>query len=289
MKFLIACLFFLHTSLFAQEKVSIVVSCSILADLVSQVCEGLDVHIQTLVPLDADPHVYEPKPGDLVLLNKAQVLILNGLGFEQNIEKVVKTSNFKGHMCYATKGITPRPDCQDPHAWHDVRHAIVYVENMTHTLKQALPHKAAVLEENAKRYIKQLNSLHEWILDQFSKIPSENRFVITTHDAFWYYGKAYGIQFLSPIGVSTEEQQPSAEKVRQLIHFIREKNIQVIFTENLSNSKQILQIAEETKIRADKTLYADSLSRKEEANSYIKMVRHNTARIVESLKTTFAT
>jgi zinc/manganese transport system substrate-binding protein len=277
-------LFIQATTFAAAEKISVVVSFSILAEFAAHVCTGVpDIHIETLVPLDADPHTYDPKPADLVSLSKAHIVFLNGFNFEPRIEAILKNAAFKGVLCYASEGISQRSDCQDPHAWHDVQQAIIYVQNITKMLKSLCPQHAVLFDKNAQKYIAELATLHTWILEKFSTIPMENRLVITTHDAFWYYGRAYGVRFLSPIGVSTEEQMPSADKIRDLIQVIRHKGIQVIFTENLANSQQIRQIAQETGVRSDETLYADSLSVRPEADSYIRMLQHNTSRIVNSL------
>ncbi len=286
MRFLVTCFFFIFTSTAnASDKISIVVSFSILEDFAKNLCRGIDeVTIQTLIPLDADPHIYEPKPKDIIALGQAHIIFLNGLHFEPKVEAAVASSGFAGIMCYVSEGIPCRLDCNDPHAWHNVHNAITYVKNMATKLKEILPTKAGIINANAQEYISQLNELHTWIQNQLALVSAEKRLVITTHDAFWYYGQAYRVQFLSPIGTSTEEQQPSADKIRELINVIRDKGINVIFVENLANNKQIQQIADEAKIETLDTLYADSLSKKNDASTFINMMRHNTLRIIQSFK-----
>lgn len=279
-----------------STKLKIVASFSILGDMVRQVGGGL-VDVQVIVPENADPHVYQPTPQDAKMIARADLVIRNGLGFEGWLDRLIDNSGYKGPNVIAAQKVTPRPLPQtghttsktivDPHAWHCVQNAILYVDVITQALKVALPDHQLILDEHKRKYIDELKNLDSWIRAEYRKLPSERRYVITTHDAFWYYGDAYNVQFLSPIGISTDAE-PTAAAVAQLIRDIREKQIRAIFIENLSSRKLIEEIAKEAKISIDGILYADSLSDSQASNlpaqTYVDLMRHNTLQIIKGLR-----
>ncbi|MBI1954626.1 MAG: zinc ABC transporter substrate-binding protein [Proteobacteria bacterium] len=271
----------------SSEPLKIVTSFSVLQDLVQQVCKH-HCNVQTIVKNSQDPHTYQPTPQDAKLLQIADLIIINGLGFEGWIERLIQAASLQ-EMIVATKYVRPRifdfalngTPIVDPHAWHDVQNAILYIQAITEALCQKAPHHKEFFKKNEKAIIEKLQLLDQWVKKQFETIPLSKRLVITTHDAFWYYGKAYGITFLSPVGISTEAQ-PSATHMAQLIEDIHKKNIRAIFIENLSNRKLVEQIAQEAGIPIDGVLFADSLSDKN-ASTYIDMIRHNTQTIKKGL------
>lgn len=273
-------------------KIKIVASFSVLGDLVRQVGGDL-VEVDIIVPENADPHVYQPKPLDAKKLNQAELVIVNGLGFEGWFDRLIANSGFKGQTVVAAKDVKPRVllDSQagnvaDPHAWHDVKNVILYVTEIKTALQQKRPDHREQLEKAAEKYIESLYDLDRWVHDQFTQITPAQRKVITTHDAFAYYGTAYHIEFLSPVGISTDAE-PSAAKVADLIKTIKEQNIRAVFIENLSSRKLIEQIAKEAQTDVDGVLYADSLSdpadKNAPAKTYVDMVRHNTLSIRKAL------
>lgn len=276
-----------------ETKLKIVASFSVLGDLVRQV-GGDDVQVDIIVPENADPHVYQPKPLDAKKLSQAELVIVNGLGFEGWLDRLIANSGFKGKIVVAAKAVKPRilldsqaaGNVADPHAWHDVKNVILYVTEIKNALQQQLPDMKNKFEKAAGKYIHSLHRLDRWVQEQFKGIKPERRKVITTHDAFSYYGVAYGIEFLSPVGVSTDAE-PSAAKVADLIRTIKEQNIRAVFIENLSTRKLIEQIAKEAQANVDGVLYADSLSDPQDTNSpaktYIDMIRHNTFSICKAI------
>lgn len=299
--FILTSIFFFWNFSWAQQsnvKLKVVVTFSVLGDMVRQIGSDL-VDVKVIVPENADPHIYQPTPKDALLIAQADLVIRNGLGFEGWIDRLIDNSGYKGPYIIAAKKVTPRTltttigfgmkaaSIPDPHAWHCVKNGILYVQEISAALKAVLPKNVETIDKNEKKYIKDLQELDKWIHQQYSSFDKANRIVITTHDAFWYYGNSYGIQFLSPVGISTNAE-PAASAVAQLIRDIKEKNIRAVFIENLSGRKLIEDIAKETGISIGGVLYADSLSDPKDdkglAKTYIDMIRHNTQTIANSMK-----
>ena len=274
----------------AASVLKVVSTFSVLSDLIAEV-GGDAVEVRTIVPCNADPHTYEPLPSDSVACAKADLIFINGLTFEGWIDRLIEASGYKGEIINASALIQPRhlttqgQPAIDPHAWHNVQNTISYVVTITKALRAALPESEQNnLNKRSAVFIQKLHALDQWVRNQFADISNNKRLVVTTHDAFWYYGEAYQVIFLSPVGISTEAQ-PSAKAIAELIETIRLQNIKAIFIENLANSKLIEQIAKESLVSVDGVLFADSLSEKGGvAESYISMIKYNTLQIVTALK-----
>lgn len=288
-KFIFIFALFCQTAFSAPLKV--MASFSVLADMV-RIIGGEDVDVACLVPENADPHVYQPTAGDARLLKETQLVIINGLGFEGWMTRLIESSGYKGAVVIASENIKARqlPDQKtaDPHAWHNVQNGILYAKTIKEALKKHLPHAQTRIEQKAAAYIKQLEELDKWVKDKYQQIPSHvTKIVVTTHDAFSYYGTAYGIVFKSPVGISTEAE-PSPSDVARLIETIRKENIKAIFLENLAKSRLLQEIAMQAKgLKIQGELYADSLSDPKEsyspAKTYVDMIRHNTNEIINAL------
>jgi zinc/manganese transport system substrate-binding protein len=275
------------------SKFNVIATFSILGNLIQEV-GGDAVHVTFIVPENADPHVYQPTPKDAALLAKADLVFVNGLDFEGWFERLISNSGYKGKVITAGKKISPRilagsdgDSVDDPHAWHCVKNALLYVDVIAGALIEALPDMKDQILNNKAQYQAKLRDLDEWVHQQFAKFPPEKRLVVTTHDAFWYYGESYQITFLSPVGVSTDAE-PSASAVAQLISEIKAKDIRAVFIESLSSRKLIEEIAAEAGVKVDGVLYADSLSSPKDcpspAKTYIDMIRHNTLEIIKGLE-----
>lgn len=260
-----------------QQDPKIITTFSILEDITKNILGDSPIQVKSLVPLNTDPHTYQLKPKDAILLEHADLIISNGAGFEGWLDRFVSSKK----IVVASKGLTVRhtnrkeKETLDPHLWHSIPNVISYVQTIKKALIAYDPDHKTIYEQNATTYITQLKALHLEITALFKDILREKRKVVTTHDAFWYFGQEYDIDFISPIGVSTE-QEPSAQEIGMLIDAIRKQNIRAIFVENLSNSKQLRQVAEESGSVIDGTLYADSLSKTSEgASTYIDMMGYN--------------
>jgi zinc/manganese transport system substrate-binding protein len=260
----------------AHDRLTIVASFSILGDLVKNV-GGDRVDVTTLVGPDGDVHVYTPAPADAKKIADAKLLVINGLGLEGWLPRLVQSAGSKASIVTATAGIAPLHvgAAPDPHAWQSVLDAKIYVANIRDALVAADPADAEVFRANAQSYLAKLDALDREVRTVVAEIPASRRKVISTHDAFGYFAAAYGIEFIAPLGVSTESEA-SARDIAAIITQIRDSKIPAVFLENISDPRLIRQIAAETGAKIGGTLYSDSLTAENgDAPTYIDMVRHN--------------
>ncbi len=283
------------------KKLPVVASFSILGDLVQQV-GGERVKMTTLVGPEGDAHVYNPTPGDVKAVADARLVVINGLGFEGWFDRLVAASGRKPLIVIATKGVklinsADRDQAAtgasvaghshglfDPHAWQDIDNAKIYVSNIRDALGVADPEGKAVYDANATAYLKVLDSLQEEMMAIMANIPKERRKIITTHDAFGYFARAYGLGITAPQGVSTEGEA-SAKDVGRIIRQIRAEKVPAVFLENVTNEKLMQRIAAESGARIGGRLYSDSLSPAGgPAGTYVAMMRNNARLLAEALR-----
>jgi zinc/manganese transport system substrate-binding protein len=268
----------------AQQALNVVASFSILGDFVRNV-GGDRVGVTTLVGPNSDVHVYTPAPADAKKIADARLVIINGLGLEGWLPRLVQSAGSKAAIVTATGGIAPRKlgSDADPHAWQSVANAKVYVTNIGDALSAADPAGAAVYRANAQAYLAKLDALDREVREAIAQIPRARRKVISTHDAFGYFAAAYGIEFIAPLGVSTESEA-SARDIAGIITEIRTRKIPAVFLENISDPRLIGRISAETGAKVGGTLYSDSLTdEKGDAPTYIDMVRHNIKALTTAL------
>ena len=266
-----------------QDKVRLVATFSILADLARNV-GGEAVEVTSLVGPNGDAHAYSPSPADGKRLADARLVLVNGLGFEGWIDRLVKASGTKAVVVTASRGIKPRQMTDedehdhgkiDPHAWQSVANAKVYVANIRDALVKADPARAAAYEADAAAYLGKLDSLESEIKTMLAAIPAERRKVITTHNAFGYFGAAYRMQSIAPQGVSTETEV-SARDVARIIRQIKTQKIPAVFMENVTDPRLMKRIAEEAGAKIGGKLYSDALSGPDgPAATYLDMMRSN--------------
>ena len=255
----------------AAAKLKAVATFSLLGDMVERVA-GDRVEVTTLVGPDADAHVFEPTPGDARAVKAASHVFANGLSFDPWIARLMKSTNSGARLIAVAERVERS---KDPHVWQHPANAVICVEAIRDALVTADATNAAAYKENAAAYTSQLIALDAELRATFKKIPKAKRRVITTHDAFGHFAAAYGVEFIAPLGVSTEEQ-PSAKGVARLIAQIRREKIKAVFVENISDPRLIEQIARETGVKIGGKLYSDALSTKAgPAPTYIAMMRHN--------------
>ena len=268
----------------AQDRLNIVASFSILGDFAENV-GGERVSVTTLVGPDGDVHVYAPAPADAKKILDARLVIINGLGLEGWLPRLVQSAGSKATVVTASQGVAPRKlgSDADPHAWQSVADAKIYVANIRDALVAADPAGAATYRAKAERYLAKLDALDREVRDAIAQIPEARRKVISTHDAFGYFAAAYGIEFIAPQGVSTESEV-SARDIAGIITRIRAGRIPAVFLENISDPRLIRRISAETGARIGGTLYSDSLTgEKGDAPTYIDMVRHNIRALTSAL------
>jgi zinc/manganese transport system substrate-binding protein len=268
----------------AQDRLNVVASFSILGDFARNV-GGERVSVTTLVGSDGDVHVFTPAPADAKKIADARLVIINGLGLEGWLPRLVQSAGSKAPIVAATDGILPLRNGtdSDPHAWQSVANAKQYVANIRDALVAADPADAGTYRANAEAYLAKLETLDREVREAIAQIPPGRRKVISTHDAFGYFAAAYGIAFIAPLGVSTESEA-SARDIAGIITQIKTAKIPAVFLENISDPRLIRRIAAETGARVGGTLYSDSLtSEKGEAPTYIDMVRHNIRALTSAL------
>ena len=258
----------------------VVASITIIADMAHEVGGDL-VDVKSIVGPNGDAHSYEPSPKDSKILSEAKVVFVNGLGLDHWIEKLTIASGFKGSLVITTKGIAARQfeedgkQVTDPHAWQDLSNGQIYVANIAKALCEVDPADCAKFNANAAAYSAKLVSLDADLKARLAALPAASRQVVTTHDAFGYFAKAYNLRFLAPEGFATEAE-PSAAAIAKLVIQIKHDNIKALFFENMSDNRVIEAIASETGVRAGPPLYADALSKPgEAADTYLKMFTYN--------------
>lgn len=278
---------FLALGLFAQDEPKLVLAtASIFADMAENIAGG-EVEVKTIVPIGGDPHVYEPTPADAQLISRADLVLKNALTFEGWIEDLVESAGGQAMVKTITEGVKPigYKGSSDPHAWMDASNGLIYIENIKNALVELAPEKKEVFEFNYGVYKKQIEDMDAYIFEQIAEIPEEKRVLITSHDAFRYYGKRYGVRLESVIGVSTEAEAQTSDIIR-LGKVIRESGVPAVFIETTVNPKLLEQIAKDNKVTIGGSLYSDSLGEPDsEAPTYLRMLKFNTDTIVKALTT----
>jgi zinc/manganese transport system substrate-binding protein len=268
----------------AQDRLKVVASFSILGDFVKNV-GGDRVDVTTLVGPNGDVHVYTPTPADAKKIADAKLVIINGLGLEGWLPRLIQASGSQAPVITATMGIAPlrHGSDADPHAWQSVANAKIYVANIRDALAAADPADAETFSANGRRYQAELDALEAEVRAAIEKIPPARRKVISTHDAFGYFAAAYGVEFIAPEGVSTETE-PSARDVGAIISQIKSAKIPAVFLENISDPRLVSRIAAETGAKVGGTLFSDALTdEKGVCPTYIEMVRHNIKALTSAL------
>ena len=295
--------------------VRVVATFSILGDMVSRI-GGEHVSVHTLVGPDGDTHVYRPTPTAARAVSEADVLVVNGLDFEGWLDRLIETADFDGVRVVATEGIEPITfeddhgddhdgghdheegkaaedhgdehhahdhGAFDPHAWQSLRHALTYVDNVTLALANSSPERASTFYRSRALYVAEIEALDAEIRSLLAAIPDGARTIVTSHDAFQYFGRDYGLAFIAPQGLSTESEA-SAKDVVRLIELIRSQGIRAVFLENIADPRLLKRIADETGATIGGTLYPGALSGPDgPAPTYLDMMRHNARTLAQAL------
>ncbi len=303
----------------SDKPVPVVATFSILGDMVKRI-GGEHVAVTTLVGPDGDTHVYQPTPAAARAVSEAKILVVNGLQFEGWLDRLIDASDFDGIRVVATEGIEPiafddehdqgdnldvhaeeaghdhdhearaeaghdhdHHGAFDPHAWQSLRNAAVYVDNITEALAKADPGNAGVFHWNREAYAAEIETLDSEIREIVASLPADRRTVVTSHDAFRYFGRDYGLAFIAPQGLSTESEA-SAKDVTRLIRQIRDGGIRAVFIENIGDPRLLSRIADETGAAIGGTLYPGALSGPDgPAPIYLDMMRHNATTLAQAL------
>lgn len=268
----------------SAAELKAVASFTVLADVVKQV-GGKHVSVSSLVKPDGDPHEFEPSPADAKSLKAADVVFVSGLGLEGWMDRLISASGYKGTPVTVSDGIKTREmnedgkTIADPHVWNSPVNVKVWVKNIETTLASADPADKDEFKANATAYLKKLDELDRYAHSKFDTIPDDRRKILTSHDAFGYFGREYNVKFLSPLGVSTETEA-SAGDVAKLIEQIKAEHVKTYFFENSNDPRLVKQVAKATGAEPGGELYVESLSKaKGPAPTYEKMFRYNVDQI----------
>lgn len=277
----------------APAKKKIVCTTTMITDL-AKVIAGDAAEVQGIMRAGEDPHIYEVRPRDAQMVSEADVVFMNGLHLEATLGEVIENAAKKATVVKLaeTPAIVPLESeaargAPDPHCWFNVQYFRVYVERARDALVAADPKNTDGYRTRAEKYLKELSELHDWVKEQIGSVPREQRVMVTSHDAFQYYGRTYFIDVFAVVGISTE-QQPRPGDVAQLESTVRERKVKALFIET-SVSKTlndvVKKVAEHTGAKIGGTLYSDSLGDPgTDVGTYVGMLRHNTKTIVDALK-----
>ncbi len=274
-----------------SAKPKLVATFSVIGDLV-QVIAGDKVELHVLVGPNSDGHVYQPTAADARAVSQADLLIANGLGFEVWLNALTKAAQFKGKQRILGAEVEPlmvddphgAAEIPDPHAWQDIQNVMLYVAAITAELIAFDPAHRQFYTENSEKYTEQLRALHKKIKQFTESLPAQKRKLVTSHDAFGYFGKAYGLEFIAPQGMSTDSEAKTQD-VARLIQQIRADKIPALFMENMLDARLLTQISRETGVVIGGTLFSDALSEKHQAApDYLSMMEHNLSVLQRSLQ-----
>ncbi len=268
-----------------------------LADIAQNVA-GDRLTVQSLMPVGADPHSFEPAPSDIAKVAECNLLIINGGGVETFLDKLLKNAGGQHTVIDASAGLasrTPKPGEAldpkeakegDPHFWLDPNNVIQYVNNIRSGLSQADPAGAETYTRNADAYIAHLKELDNWISSQVAQIPPDQRLLVTNHETFGYYADRYGFKIIGTIIPSTSsDAAPSAQELATLVDRIKATGVRAIFLETGTNQQLADQVSSETGIKVVADLYTHSTSAPGgPAPTYIDMMKFDTSAIVNALK-----
>ncbi|KAB1085564.1 metal ABC transporter substrate-binding protein [Neorhizobium galegae] len=270
------------------DTLKVVASFTVLGDVVSQV-GGKHVKVTNLVGPNGDPHEFEPSPADAKNLKAAQVAFVSGEGLEGWMDRLITASGYKGKPVVVSEGVNTRTmdedgkTVTDPHVWNSPINVKVWVANIEKALSEADPADASAFKANAEAYLQKLDAMNAYAHSKFDAVPADRRKVLTSHDAFGYFGREYNVSFLAPLGLSTETEASAAD-VAKLIEQIKAEGVKTYFLENSNDPRLVKQIAKATAAQPGGELYVESLSdAKGPASTYEKMFRYNVDQIAAAM------
>jgi ABC-type Zn uptake system ZnuABC Zn-binding protein ZnuA len=272
----------------AQKKYKVLATASIFSDMARNIATD-QIEVESIVPIGSDPHLYEPTPNDVKAVSIADLILVNGLGFEGWLKKLIDNSGTSAKIVVITNGIEAIQNLSykntaDPHAWMNVQNGLIYIENIKNALIELDPVGKLDYEFNYGIYKQQLEALDDYVVQRISEIPENKRILITSHDAFQYYGRRYRLTLEPVLGVSTEAEVQTAD-IRRVISVIRKNKIPTVFIETTVNPKLLQQIAMDNNVSIGESLFSDSIGDiNSPAPSYYDMIKYNTDTIVKALK-----
>lgn len=248
----------------AEAKFKVVTTFTVIQDIAQNVA-GDAATVESITKPGAEIHEYEPTPKDIVKAQSADLILWNGLNLERWFERFFQNIKDKPAVV-VTEGITPLSiyegpykDAPNPHAWMSPSNALIYVENIKNALVKYDPQNADTYQKNAAAYAEKIKQLDKPLREKLSKIPADQRWLVTSEGAFSYLAKDYDLKegYLWPINA---EQQGTPQQVRKLIDLVKKNHIPVVFSESTVSAKPAQQVAKESGAKYGDVLYVDSLS-----------------------------
>ncbi len=248
----------------AEAKFKVVTTFTVIQDIAQNVA-GDAATVESITKPGAEIHEYEPTPKDIVKAQSADLILWNGLNLERWFERFFQNIKDKPAVV-VTEGITPLSiyegpykDAPNPHAWMSPSNALIYVENIKNALVKYDPQNADTYQKNAAAYAEKIKQLDKPLREKLSKIPADQRWLVTSEGAFSYLAKDYDLKegYLWPINA---EQQGTPQQVRKLIDLVKKNHIPVVFSESTVSAKPAQQVAKESGAKYGGVLYVDSLS-----------------------------
>ncbi|MCF6254633.1 MAG: zinc ABC transporter substrate-binding protein [Thiomicrorhabdus sp.] len=279
--------------LLAFAQLNIVTTTGMIADLTQNI-GGKHVKVTALMGTGVDPHMYKATQGDLRRLSNADIILYNGLHLEGKLQEIFEKMARKKPV-FAISSLIPKTELiyhdnsPDPHIWFDITLWQKAGKRVLQILISQDPSNQKTYEKNAQAYLKQLQQLHQWVLAEVQTIPKSRRILITAHDAFGYFGRAYDIQVKGLQGVSTASEF-GLQDIRQLKEIIVRNQVQAVFVESSVSPRFIEALVKGVKAEGNALtiggeLYSDAMGLKNSpTGNYIGMVKHNVNTIVSALK-----
>lgn len=274
-----------------DPRPTVVSTSTILTDLTAEIAQD-EIQLKGILKPGADPHVYEPVPADSRALEQADLILYNGYNLEPGLIRLMNAAGSQTRKLAVGEVVSPLQldkgkgeIVPDPHVWGSVKNVIQMVAAIRDALIELSPEDRDRFTQNAAQLTTELEQLDRWIAAQIQTIPPAKRKLVTSHDAFQYYGRAYQLDIIGTlIGISTEEQ-PSAQTVQRLVESVKTAQVPAIFAETTINPALIQTVAQEAGVKlAPRSLYSDSIGApNSEGDSYINMMVANTSTIVEAL------
>lgn len=272
----------------SNAKPVVVATTTMLADLASQI-GGDDVVVRGIMKPGGDPHLYQPTPGDARLIAEADLVITSGLKLEGWIDDLVRNARKDGAIVVvASEGIEPVRDARspggvDPHFWFDLTRWSKASKNVEAAISNVAPSSRQGISMRAAEYRRRIAAVDQWVIESLQTIPDKHRVLITSHDAFRYFGDRYGIQVVGIQGISTDEEA-SQRDLANVVDIIRKRGAPAVFVESSVNPALIKQVARETGVQVAGPLYSDSLGPAGgPADTFLKTVSENVRIVTEAL------
>ena len=271
----------------ADNRPKVVATASMIADMAQTIAGDL-LEIECIVPIGGDPHLHEPTPRDAKLVSDADLILVNAMTFEGWLGKLIVNSGTNAIVDTVTRGVKAirsltYENAVDPHAWMDASNGLIYVKNIYEALVELDPENKDIYLFNYEIYKSQLEELDRYIQEKINSLPAKRRILVTSHDAFQYYGKRYGLQLEALLGISTDADIQTRDIMR-ISKVISDNQIPAIFTESTINPKVLNQLARDQAIAIGGKLFSDSIGDEDsDAPSYLAMLKYNTDTIVEAL------